>query len=258
MRQVVRGVLRAAPVWFREALLRQAVAAADEAAKFRAGQPTMWGSLQNLADIGFRPGGIVDVGANVGAWASEAARIFPGCPIHMIEAQRTLEPQLQAAGFPFSIALLGPEDRTSVPFFLSGTGSSVMEEVTTFDKEKVELPMQRLDDLGPVRALPGPLLLKLDVQGFELEVLAGARGTLDRTEVILAEVSLLPYNKGAPLMHEVIAYLAEREFLPYDICGGLRRSSDSALFQTDMIFVRRGSELRQQRKFWDDEPLGTS
>jgi hypothetical protein len=92
------------------------------------------------------------------------------------------------------------------------------------------------------------------VQGFELEVLAGAQSTLDRTEVVVSEVSLLPYNKGAPLMHEVIAYLAEREFLPYDICGGLRRTSDMALFQTDMIFARRGSELRARRKFWDDEP----
>src|SRR4051794_16909565 len=255
MRHLMKRLLRAAPASFRETLLRQSIGAADEGAKFRAGQPTMWGSLQNLARIGFRPGGIIDVGANVGAWATTISSVFANCRIHMIEAQRTLEPQLQAAGFSYSIALLGPESRPSVPFFLSGTGSSVMEEVTTFRKEEVSLPMQRLDDLGPVHTLPGPLLLKLDVQGFELEVLAGAPGTLDRTEVILSEVSLLPYNKGAPLMHEVIAYLAERDFLPYDICGGLRRSSDSALFQTDMIFVRRDSELRQQRKFWDDEPL---
>jgi FkbM family methyltransferase len=254
MRQLVRRALSATPDSFREALLRRTLAAAEEGAKFRAGQPTMWGSLQNLARIGFKPGGIIDVGANVGAWATTISSIFPNCPIHMVEAQPTLEPQLRATGFPYSITLLGPESRPSVPFFLSGTGSSVMEEVTTFDKEKVELPMQRLDDLQPVQSLPGPLLFKLDVQGFELEVLAGAGSTLDRTEVILSEVSLLPYNKGAPLMHEVIAYLAERDFLPYDICGGLRRSSDMALFQTDMIFVRRDSDLRARRKFWDHEP----
>jgi len=254
MRELVKRAIRAAPSSFREALLRQSVAAAEEDAKFRAGQPTMWGSLRNLASIGFRPGGIVDIGANIGAWAKSVRAIFPECPIHMIEAQPSLGPALAATGFPYSVTLLGPEGRSAVPFFLSGTGSSAMEEVTSFKKEKIELPMQRLDDLEPVQCLSSPLLLKLDVQGFELEVLAGGQSTLDRTEVLLSEVSLLPYNKHAPLMHDVIAYLAERDFLPYDICGGLRRSSDMALFQTDMIFVRRESELRAKRKFWDDEP----
>jgi hypothetical protein len=55
-------------------------------------------------------------------------------------------------------------------------------------------------------------------------------------------------------MHEVIAYLAERDFLPFDICGGWRRSSDEALAQIDMIFVRRDSDLRAHRKFWEHEP----
>jgi hypothetical protein len=156
MRQFVTRVLKATPSSFREALLRRTVAAAEEGAKFRAGQPTMWGSLQNLARIGFRPGAIIDVGANIGAWATTVASIFPGCPIHMIEAQPDLEPQLAATGFPYSISLLGREGRASVPFFLSGTGSSAMEEVTSFHKEKVELPMQALDGLGPVQSLPGP------------------------------------------------------------------------------------------------------
>jgi len=128
-----------------------------------------------------------------------------------------------------------------------------MEELTTFEKEEITLPMRRLDDIG-VNEYQSPLMMKLDVQGFELEVLAGATETLKRTEVILSEVSLLPYNKGAPLMHEVIGYLAERDFLPYDICGGWRRESDGALAQTDIIFVRRDSDLRAHRKFWDCEP----
>jgi FkbM family methyltransferase len=254
MRQFLRRALKASPNSFRERLLRQSVAAADDDAKFRVGQPTMWGSLQNLARIGFRPGGIIDVGANVGAWSSRMAKIFPDSPIHMIEAQPSLESVLAASRIPYTMALLGPEERSPVPFYLSGTGSSVMEEVTSFDRDVIELPVKRLDDIEPVAALRTPLLLKMDVQGYELEVLAGASETLKRTEVILSEVSLLEYNKGAPLMHEVIDYLASREFLPYDICGGLRRSSDSALFQTDMIFVRRDSQLRSKRKFWGNEP----
>jgi FkbM family methyltransferase len=252
MRQMLKRLLRAAPSSFREALLRQAVAAAEADAKFRVGQPTMWGSLRNLAQH-FRPGGIVDVGANVGDWSRSASAIFPGVPMHLIEAQASLEPALREIGLPYTITLLGPENRRSVPFFLSGTGSSTLEEITSFDKAKIELPMQRLDDVEGVAALPGPLLLKLDVQGFELEVLRGSKTTLERTEVILSEVSLLPYNVGAPLMHEVVAWFADRDFLPYDICGGLRRCSDMALFQTDIIFVRNGSDLRAKRKFWPDE-----
>jgi hypothetical protein len=150
--------------------------------------------------------------------------------------------------------LVGPENVDAAPFYMAGTGSSLLPEVTGFGKERVELPVRKLDDLEPIQSLPAPLLLKLDVQGYELRVLAGAAETLRRTEVLLAEVSLLEYNKGSPLMHEVISWLANREFLPYDICGGLRRSSDKALFQTDMIFVRRDSELRAKRKFWEHEP----
>jgi FkbM family methyltransferase len=253
MGRLARWALKAAPESLRRSVLRESLAVADDAAKFSAGQPTMFGSLSNLVRAGFTPGGIVDVGANIGTWAREAARIFPGVPIHMVEGQAALEPQLKATGFPYSLTLVGPEFRAAVPFYLAGTGSSLFEEVTDIDKQRVELPVQRLDALDGVQALPAPLLLKLDVQGYELEVLAGATETLTRTEVILAEVSLLEYNKGSPLMHEVIAWLAARDFLPYDICGGLRRSADEALFQTDIIFVRRDSALRAPRKFWDWE-----
>jgi FkbM family methyltransferase len=213
-------------------------------------EAAMWASLKSISQR-FRPGGIIDVGANVGRWAQQASFTFPGVPIHMIEAQPELEANLRSTGFPYTVTLLGSEYRALVPFHLTGTGSSVMEEVTGFSTGSINLPMQRLDDLE--LGLNAPLLLKLDVQGFELKVLSGASETLKLTEVILSEVSLLEYNKGQPLMHEVIAYLAARDFLPFDICGGLRRSSDSALFQTDMIFVRRNSELRAKRKFWTHE-----
>ena len=54
-------------------------------------------------------------------------------------------------------------------------------------------------------------------------------------------------------MHEVIAYLAQRDFLPYDFCGGWRRETDGALAQADIIFVRRDSALRAHRQFWECE-----
>lgn len=253
MQSFLKDVMRAVPSPVREALLRKSLAIAEEDSKFRTGQPTMWGSLRNLAKW-FTPGGIIDIGANVGAWATEASRIFH-CPIHMIEAQPSLEEALRATGFPYTMCLLGPENRAATSFYVAGTGSSVMPEVTGFLEEQISLPMRRLDDLN--LELSGPLLMKLDVQGYELEVLGGAVETLKQTEVILSEVSLLEYNEGQPLMHEVIGFMAKLDFLPYDICGGLRRSSDCALFQTDMIFARRDSSLRERRKFWRHDTLSS-
>ena len=106
----------------------------------------MWGSLRNLSRF-FRPGEIIDVGANVGDWALLALEIFD-CPIHLIEAQPELEAQLRETGSPYTIALLGPEAREAVAFHLSGTGSSVLEENTAFEKSDSVLPMRRLDDIG--------------------------------------------------------------------------------------------------------------
>ena len=234
-------------------LLRKALARTGDSTRYDLGLPSTWGSLNNLARR-FQPAAIIDVGAHKGHWAKRASEIYPDASIHMIEAQPALAPDLSATGFPYTICLLGAEEVESVPFHVDPdwpTGASVLEEVTAFEREVVGLPMRRLDNLG--LGFGEPLLLKLDVQGYELQVLAGAEKILERTEVILAEVALLEYNKGAPLMVEVIGFLAERGFVPFDIGDMYRRHEDRALFQCDMIFVRETSDLRAQRKFFAHE-----
>ncbi len=98
------------------------------------------------------------------------------------------------------------------------------------------------------------MLLKVDVQGYELEVLRGGTRTLALAEVVLLEVSLLEYNQGAPLMPEVVAFMASAGFVPYDVCGQFRRETDNALCQIDIMFVRRESALRAKKPFWKRDP----
>lgn len=256
----VTAILKRLPASAQAILLRKAIAISNDRVRFRNGQITMFGSIENLREAGFVPQAIIDVGANVGDWARAVGAIFPAATIRMIEAQPELTCDLQAAVHHlgdranYEITLLGAEPAEGVPFYKIGTGSSVMEELTNLKKDVVTLAMRRLDDLESLRHLAGPIFLKLDVQGYEMEVLKGGERVLAETEVVLMEVSLLPYNKGAPLMPEVVAFMDARGFTPYDFCGQLRRVSDRALFQTDVIFVKKDSALRQHRRFSLFEP----
>lgn len=260
VRRTLRSVFSSLPETIQAGVLHELLSAVPESWKFERGLPTMGGSLANLRKGGLSPQVVIDVGAYVGEWTRLAAAIFPSARFHMIEAQpekrAILEPlvkQLYGRGS-LTTALLGPECRERVTFHCLESGSSVLEECTTFERTQKVLSMRTLDSVVEEQNLQGPFLLKLDVQGYELEVLKGASRTLASTEAVLLETTLIEYNQGAPLFNEVVAFMAENGFVPYDFCGQFRRQSDGALFQTDVIFARTGSVLRAKRKFWNSEP----
>jgi FkbM family methyltransferase len=237
--------------------------AITEAEKLRAGIPTLPGFLENLRNSGFSPSAIVDIGANAGEWSRTASSIFPSAQILMFDGDPENEPNLHNTVHDignrsrYFLRLLGPERKDAVTFYrpeTGTTGSSVLPELTSFGKNAIALSMDTLDNLTAEASLRPPLLLKLDVQGFELEVLKGASHILALSEVVLMEASLIPYNDGAPLFADVVAFMNKEGLVVFDFCGQLRRESDYALFQTDVAFVRRESSLRAPRRFWLSEP----
>jgi FkbM family methyltransferase len=231
-----------------------------ESERFRLGFPYVMGLLENLKKNGFAPQTVIDVGANVGDWSRMTSQVFPSAQFFMIEGNPDNEPFLRNSASmvgensEYSILLLGPEEKGGVTFYKLGTGSSVLRELTTYDSSQVTLPMRTLDGFMESRHYNSPVLLKLDVQGFELQVLLAGTATLSRAEVVIMETSLLPYNENAPLFAEVVAFMAAREFLAFDFCGQLRRQTDDTLFQTDVVFVKKDSALRAPRRFWRGEP----
>lgn len=70
-----------------------------------------------------------------------------------------------------------------------------------------------LDDAVDVASLPRPILLKIDVQGLELDVLRGGEKSLASIERLYIEVSFVPLYVGQAIAHEIVAWLAERGFL---------------------------------------------
>jgi hypothetical protein len=97
---------------------------------------------------------------------------------------------------------------------------------------------------------PSVDLLKIDAQGYELEILAGADKILPNVKAVILETSLIEVNEGCPLLHEVISSMHERGFVAYDVLELHRRPLDGALFQADVFFLRQDSELRKDKRFW--------
>ena len=234
-----------------------------ETEKFRAGVPSLPGLLEHLRDNGFLPSAILDIGANAGEWSRVAASIFTTSRIFMFDGDPDNEAVLHnavreiGARSSYILCLLGAEKKDAVTFYrpeAGTTGSSVLPEMTSYDKEAIKLKMDTLDSRIENVGLGTPILMKLDVQGFEIEILKGGKRALGASEVVITEASLLPYNEGAPLFADVVAFMHQEGFAVYDFCGQNRRESDHALFQTDVVFVRRESSLRARRKFWLKEP----
>src|SRR5262249_19067697 len=157
-----------------------------------------------------------------------------------IEPQPNKHPRLRAmcnASVFLEPVLVGSSPSNAVDYYIDDLGgSSVLEQIQNKCPETISLPMTTLDSVVKGHRLKGPMLLKLDVQGYELEVLRGANDTLRNVEMVMLEVSTLPYNVGGPLFSEVVAFMADRHFLAYDVCSMRRRQSDSALFQVDVLF----------------------
>lgn len=80
--------------------------------------------------------------------------------------------------------------------------------------------------------------LKLDVQGYELEVLRGAAATLPKLAGVQAELSLVPLYEGAPLFGEVIAHLEDCGMRLAGLEPGFHDPETGELLQADGLFVR--------------------
>ncbi|MBC7922085.1 MAG: FkbM family methyltransferase [Ferruginibacter sp.] len=223
--------------------------------KQKLGVPGMFWSLENLKNNGFHPRKIIDIGAYQGEWTQEALAIFPAASFLMVEAQSIKEPFLsKLAGanpdqLQYSIALLGADNDAEVVFHEMETASSVLTEHYATSATPTTKKTVQLDALTKARGFEGANFLKLDTQGYELEILKGGENTLRRAEAVLMEVSLLDIHRGVPLMREVVDFMGDRGFQVYDICSFTRRPLDKALWQTDMIFVKKESALLSDKRY---------
>jgi FkbM family methyltransferase len=215
-----------------------------------------WSHLDSMADAlwhlrakGFRPRVVLDIGAAKGVWSERAAGLFPEATFYLFDPLEESEPSLRAlAGrdprFHYFLMALGRERATlAINVARDPEASSLLDFPSQDQAVRRMVPVETVDGLLASGRIPSPDLVKLDVQGFELEVLKGGSALFDAARVFVVEVSLFEFMPGCPLAHEVIAYFGQRGHRLFDVAGMLRRPFQDDLGQMDLVFVRHDSPL---------------
>lgn len=192
--------------------------------------------------------GVIDVGGHWGEFAALARRVFPGPIVSFEPHAESFDRMADTMGgdplWTGSRIAIGRERGTlELNVFPSTDLNSFRSPNELFDDRfeiaapdrTEEVPVRRLDD---VVELTGELILKSDTQGFDIDVVRGATGILDRVTAIVIEVSVRNIYDDTPGMS---AQFDELSSLGYELVGlfPLLRDRDRLrVIEFDGVFVR--------------------
>jgi FkbM family methyltransferase len=201
------------------------------------------------------PATIFDVGANVGQYAVSVrkcgftGRIVSFEPIPSVHATLTAaalkdpdwivapccalgreagEARINIAGNSWSSSLLSMND----------VHLKAAPESRYLAQEAIRV--ERLDQVAiPFLPTSGRLMLKIDTQGYEEEVLAGATTLMERVSAMQLELSLEPLYQGAPDLRHMLDLCQDLGFELHGLIPGFCDRSSGKLLQADGLFLRR-------------------
>lgn len=196
---------------------------------------------------------VADVGANQGQFSLVCRHVRPRARIVAFEPLPGPAAIYRAlfGGDPrarLHACALAPQ-RGEMTMHVSGReDSSSLLPISTLQSENfpgtqsvgvTSVPVGPMSDFLEAEDLGERNLLKIDVQGFELEVLKSAEALLPRFRWVYAECSSVPLYEGQALEDEVIHWLKVRQF---DLIGRFNpsRGRDGTPLQADLLFQIRG------------------
>ena len=107
------------------------------------------------------------------------------------------------------------------------------------NQQQITVQIQTLDAFIKDMKLELPLLIKMDVQGYEAEVIAGGRQTLSNAAMIISEVSFKPLYQQQPLFNDIYQLLTALGFAYAGSTDQLRSPQNNEILQADGIFVKQ-------------------
>ena len=194
---------------------------------------------------------IIDIGANRGQFSLAVRHFIPDAKVISFEPlDEPAEIFRQVFATDSMVTLhniaIGPDDK-EISMHVSGKDdSSSLLPISDLQEEKypgtgevgtLEVHVAPLDSVLCEEDIVKPALLKLDVQGFEMDALRGCESLLHKFELIYCECSFIELYTGQKLAPDVIAWLAERGF-PIKGIYNVSYDSDEVAIQADFLFQR--------------------
>ena len=183
----------------------------------------------NLIKPYFTPKRVLDIGANVGGWFAVCKAHFPDSYVFSIEANEECRDILKTNNPDSTIALLAKDEEiydfymmNNVPY---ATGNSIYKELTPHYNDATTYTVKKqgvmLDKLLKGQTFD---LIKMDVQGAELDIIKGGINICKQAKGMILEVAVGPYNQDSPLYDEVVEYMDsigfKKELILSDLMNG--------------------------------------
>jgi FkbM family methyltransferase len=192
----------------------------------------------------FEPKSILDIGANVGQFYNESKNIFPSSYYYLIEGNENCEVVLKTLNVDYSICLLSDSEK-DVEFYIRKyeprcTGNSIYRENTSFyDDDQITIEKKKTQTLSFLLNNKSFDLIKIDVQGSEIDIINGGKDIFKKAKGVLMEVSLIEYNQNAPSKEFVYNYMDNLGFSPVECIGNIGHPITHELIQQDILFLNK-------------------
>jgi len=184
---------------------------------------------RRLKENGIKLNNIIDVGCYKGSWTSKVKLIYPDANYYLIDPNNIYEEKLKTLGTFYQEVVGQQEDKREFNFSeneLEETGNSLYEENSNIQFNKKTVMVKPLRDIVPDQIYD---LIKMDVQGAELEIMEGSLELFQKTKFVQLECPVHHNNKGAPKFEHYINYMANSNFKVFDI--------DTIFFNTKLMVL---------------------
>lgn len=196
---------------------------------------------------GFHPKTVIDVGVGYGTWPLYNA--FPNADFILVEpldeyadVVKNVKAKIKAEWCQWAAGAKNGELEIHLPKKdLEKTSFHARTEMTQLEGvvEARKIPVKPLDSLLPIE---GPLLLKIDTEGHEIEALKGASKMLEMAELVMLEVSVGDRFEGGYRMIDLTKIMDAAGFDLIDITH-ISQKTGGPMRMMDGVFAKRGSLL---------------